>query len=361
MKNKHGRKSQKCSITNTAALQLCAAVLASQGAMSAHAFEIESGNSDVKIQWDNTLKYSAASRLQDASGTLLANPNQDDGDRNFGKGLISNRVDLLSEFDVKYKDHMGGRVSGAAWYDSIYHQTNDNNSPGTANNISVPYNQFNSATRSLHGGSGEILDAFVYDTDNIGSIPSTIRLGRHTVLYGETLFFGSNGIAGGQAPIDVVKLLSVPSSQFKEIVRPVKQLSTQFQVKDNLAIGAYYQFEWRKTLIPDEGSYFSNADVLDGSERFFLGPPFPPGATLFHTQDQAAKNSGQGGMQLRWRPSNLDVDLGLYAIRYNEKTAQFYASTFRTGGPLNPAIGEFGNYQRVYPEGVKAIGLPTSH
>ncbi|SFB34619.1 Protein of unknown function [Collimonas sp. OK607] len=360
MKKKHGRKSQRGFVTNTTALQLFAAVLASQGAMSAHAFEIESGNPDVKIHWDNTLKYSTAFRLKDASGTLLADPNQDDGDRNFGKGVISNRVDLLSEFDVKYKDHMGVRVSGAAWYDSIYHQTNDNNSPGTANNISVPYNQFNSATRSLHGGSSEILDAFVYDTDNIGGIPSTVRLGRHTVLYGETVFFGSNGIAGGQAPTDVVKLLSVPGSQFKEIVRPVNQLSTQFQVKDNLAIGAYYQFEWRKTLIPGEGSYFSGGDVVDGSERFFLGPPFPPGAALFHTRDQAAKNSGQGGMQIRWRPSNLDVELGLYAIRYNEKTPQFYASTVLTGGTLNPAIGEFGTYQLVYPEGVKAYGASFS-
>src|SRR5689334_3516154 len=59
--------------------------------------EINGGNPDVKVRWDNTLKYSAAFRLKDASDALVNNPpasiNQDDGDRNFGMGLISNRLD----------------------------------------------------------------------------------------------------------------------------------------------------------------------------------------------------------------------------------------------------------------------------
>ena len=35
---------------------------------------------------------------------------------NFDKGLISNRVDILSAFDLSYKRKYGFRVSGAAWY-----------------------------------------------------------------------------------------------------------------------------------------------------------------------------------------------------------------------------------------------------
>jgi len=53
----------------------------------------------VKLRWDNTLKYSDAFRLKDQSRRLIADPNSDDGDRNFDKGIISNRLDLLSELD----------------------------------------------------------------------------------------------------------------------------------------------------------------------------------------------------------------------------------------------------------------------
>ncbi|MCP4712164.1 MAG: DUF1302 domain-containing protein, partial [Planctomycetes bacterium] len=91
--------------------------------------------------------YSAGFRVDGQSDTLTdsarnpGNLNQDDGDRNFDRGLISNRFDLLSEFDVIYKG-WGVRLSGAAWYDFVYNTDNDNNSPATANAYSVPHDEF---------------------------------------------------------------------------------------------------------------------------------------------------------------------------------------------------------------------------
>ena len=316
-----------------------------------HAMPLTASDADLKIQLDTTAKYSAAFRLKSASPTLLADINQDDGDRNFDKGLISDRVDVLSEFDVRYKDSLGLRVSAAGWYDTVYHQSNDNNSPTTANNISVPYNRFNGDTRKLHGGDFDVLDAFVFASGNVGDMPGTVRLGRHSVLYGESLFFGNNGIAGGQSPIDAIKLLSVPNTQFKEIIRPVPQISGQLQVRSNLAIGAYYQFRWEKTLIPSEGSYFSTADVLEGGERFLFGPVDPTtgqGPAAVRDRDINPKNSGQGGLQARWRPEWADVELGFYAIRYSDKTPQAY---------LFPSEGR---YQLAYAEDIKAYGTSFS-
>jgi len=307
--------------------------------------------SDLKLQLDTTVQYSQAFRLKNRLQTLIADPNQDDGDRNFNRGLISNRLDALSEFDLRYKDTAGLRVSGAGWYDSVYHGTNDNNSPTTANNVSVPYNEFNKHTRLLHGGDAEILDALVFANERIGSMPATIRLGRHSLLYGESLFFGNNGIAGGQSPIDAIKLLSVPNSQFKEIIRPVEQASAQLQVLTNLAIGGYYQFQWHPTRIPSEGSYFSTADVLEGGERFLFGPVNPVtrlGPAANRDRDLRPENSGQGGVQARWRPEGHDLELGLYAIRYHDKTPQAYLF------PLE------GRYQLVYPEGIRAYGTSFS-
>nr|WP_323054909.1 DUF1302 family protein [Dechloromonas sp. A34] len=143
--------------------------VAAGGAAEAAAFDID--NPDVKISWDNTFKYSAGWRVRDINARVADNSigpqaNTNDGDQNFKKGsMISNRLDLLSEFDFRYKSAYGFRVSGAAWYDDVYRQTNDN--PGAlggalVNSTSVPYNEFTDETKKLHGRKAEFRDVFAY-------------------------------------------------------------------------------------------------------------------------------------------------------------------------------------------------------
>jgi hypothetical protein len=221
---------------------------------ASQAFQIQTGNADIRMLWDTTVKYSAAYRLEDADDDLLSEPfagwfNTDDGNRNFRKkGLISNRLDILSEFEFVYKRHFGMRLSGAAWYDSVYNDSNDNNSPSTANQLSTSYNEFTDDTQELHGRKAELLDAFAFGKVNLVGSPLTFRVGKHTMLWGESLFFGANGIANGQASVDVIKAVSVPNTQFKELMRPVEQLSAQVQLTPRFSLGAYYQ--WRRTSPP---------------------------------------------------------------------------------------------------------------
>lgn len=331
---------------------------------SAYAFEFETGNPDLKVRWDNTVKYSAASRVKEASTTLTtltASPNQDDGDRNFKKGLISNRADLLTELDVTYSN-VGFRLSGAAWYDDVYNRANDNDSPGTTNHVSRAFNEFTSATQKLHGRKGELLDAFVFGKADLGESRLTYRLGRHTLLWGESLFFGANGIAAGQAPIDIVKALSVPNTQFKELIRPTQQISGQLQINPTVSVGAYYQLRWEKHRFPAVGSYFSNIDQIDdGGERLIVGAPGGPFAAapaFFRGDDIKAKNSGQGGLQLRYRSEAIDTDFGLYAMRFHDKSPQLYMRP--VAGLPNFATGEVGKYLWVYPENIKMYGASFS-
>lgn len=315
------------------------------------AAEFDMGNADVKIRWDNTVKYSAALRVKERSADLTPayNPNLDDGDYNFNRGVVSNRIDLLSEFDAVYQGNLGVRISAAGWYDTVYNRSNDN--PGVAggavpNALSVPPNQFTRATRDLQGRNAEVLDAFMFGKSNLGDMPVSGRLGKHSLLWGESLFFGSNGIAGGQAPIDYVKLLSVPSSQFKEIIRPVNQASGQLQISPTVSIGAYVQFGWEANRIPASGSYLSRADIFDaGGEHLYL-PPFL-GGPVNRAGNIDARNSGQGGVQLRWRSESIDTDFGFFAIRYHDKDFQVY---------LHPGQ----DYSLVYHEGVKAFGASLS-
>ncbi|RTR53441.1 DUF1302 domain-containing protein [Pseudomonas aeruginosa] len=328
------------------------------GLPEAKAFEFDTGNPDLRTRWDNTLKYSAAWRTRDPSSKLTEGQtalNLDDGDRNFDKGLISNRLDLLSEFDITY-GNIGARVSGAAWYDDVYNKGTDNNDPGRANSYSVKYDEFTDDTRTLHGRKGELLDAFIFGKTDIGDMPASGRLGRYAMQWGESLFYGMNGIAGGMAPIDVVKGLSVPNTQFKELIRPVQQVSGQLQLTPDVSIGAYYQFEWEANRLPAAGSYFSTDDFFgDGNERMFIGAPLFPGAqplAFYHGNDKEAKDSGQGGLQLRWRTES--VDWGVYAIRFHDKNPQLNVRPDFAN--LNPLSGKAGEYYWVYPEGISALG-----
>jgi hypothetical protein len=322
-------------------------------AWQAGAFDIPTG-SDVKIHWDTTLRLSTALRVQTRSTKLVTDINADDGDRDFLPGIISARGDILSELDVTYR-FIGGRLSGSGWYDLIYNLSNANDSPATVNAYSVPYDHFTNATRNLHGRYAQLLDAFVFVRD-VADIPASVRVGRHALLWGESLFMADNGISYAQAPFDAIKALSIPGTQAKEIFLPVWQAWAQVRPLSGLSLEAFYQFEWRKTRTPAVGSYFSPVDVLDvGGERLFVEGP--PGAALFRGDDLDARNSGQWGISVRYRAERIDTEFGLYYINFHDKFSQLY---LLPGAVVDPAIGEVGQYILVFPEDIKLLGSSFS-
>lgn len=331
-----------------------AGVLAGGGDVAAASFDV--GVPGLKVTWDNTIKYSNAFRVKSQDSTLLSNPNADDGDRNFDRGLISNRLDLLSELDVKYQN-FGARVSGAGWYDTVYNSENDN--PGFAggafpNQRSTDFDEFTSRTRDLHGRKAELLDAFVYSRFDVAEMPALVRLGQHGMVWGESLFFGSNAIAGAMAPVDATKLISVPKTQFKEAIRPVQQFSGQIQLTPEVTLGAYYQFRYEPNRIPAVGSYFSGIDTnVDGAEQMLLGPA----GVAPRLSDQEGRNSGQWGLQLRIRGE--ETDYGIYVVRFHNKSHQLVTNLINVtpgGAPtLLPA-----SYYVAYHEGITAYGVSAS-
>lgn len=329
------------------------------GLVEARAIEIEVGNPDVALRWDNTVKYSAAARLKSANPVLLSNPNNDDGDRNFGKGLISSRLDWLTEADLTWRKQFGGRISAAAWYDTVYLRANDN--PGFAggafpNQSSVPANEYTRATRDVHGRDAELLDAFVFGRFELGEMNASVRAGRHSLLWGESLFFGSNAIAGGQMPVDAVKLVSVPGTQFKEAIRPVGMLSAQLQVNSSVSVGGYVQTQWQSNRTAAVGSYFSNTDpAIDGGENLLLGA----GLSAPRLPDQKARSGGQGGLQLRVRGESTDY--GVYLIRFHNKTPQLVPVLAMLTPPAVPEPTAVpSGYRLAYHEGITALGASAS-
>ena len=349
------------------------ALAAALAAGAAHAVGIDLGESDWSLRFDNTVKAGLMARTQNADPALVdsfrllvpgvpasAFPqalNFNAGDDNFRKrGLVSERLDLLSEFDAVYRKDYGLRLSAAAWYDAAYRGKTDATDPV---NGQTPGNEFPEHTRKLAGRKAELLDAFVFGGFDLGDGRKlNARLGRHALQYGESLFFGDNGIARAQGPIDILKLLGSPNAQFKGIIRPVPQLSAQLQVTPEVSVGGYVQFRWEADRLPPAGSYFSSSNTIWGSEQpEFVGIPNVGNFVLGPGGDRKPKNSGQFGLQLKWRLA--DTDLGFYAARYHDKGGQLYGQLNAQGTP-GPGGTLPGSWYFVFPEAVKTYGVSAT-
>ena len=74
-------------------------------AAPAQAMEFDTGNPDLEVRWDNTIRYNLGIRTgqQNKSG-IGNNPTFDEGEFLFDNGdVVANRFDLLTELDVVYK------------------------------------------------------------------------------------------------------------------------------------------------------------------------------------------------------------------------------------------------------------------
>jgi hypothetical protein len=323
-----------------------------------NAASIDFGSRDIDARWTNTLKYSAALRLDDVDETVSGrnfNPNLDGGDHNFDSGVISNRVDVLTEFDFRYKRKIGFRVSATGWYDTIYNDDTDSNL-GIPNILGIPNNEFSEQTRDLHGRDVEIMDAFVFGSTKVAGVNVSAKIGQFAQLYGESLFFGANGIANAQASPDLIKALSVPGSLVKEILRPVQQIDVKLRINSNVNVGGYYMFEWEPARLPGSGSYFSFADHAGAGGNVVFFPDIYTGMAapivMTRNKDIEPSDSGQFGLELKYKYD--DTEIGLYATNHHDKFPQFYFHANPIGGST-PST-----YSLVYAEDIETYGLSVS-
>lgn len=307
-----------------------------------------SPSTDLKIDWDTTLTYGASWRVEDRDERLVdptinpANFNKDDGDRNFNKGLISNRISITTEMDLNYRNDFGVFLRARAYYDDVYHHSNDNDSPATSNNLSVPFNEFTRATRKRHGDEAEMLDYFVYGNFDIAGNNLNLRLGSQVASWGESVFV-VGGISTAQSPLDATQL-GVPGVELKDIFLPTEQVFAQLELSDILSVEAYYQLEWDKTRLVAAGSYFSADDFFDEGGEFLAFPTF----ALTRGIDTRADDDGQYGIAVRYLAESLNyTDFGFYVLNYHDKLPIFDLSKAATAG----------TYALAYTEDIKLYGV----
>jgi hypothetical protein len=340
----------------------CIGVVAAVGmhSQNAYAYNLYDGTlngQSLEINLDTTVEYSNFYRVNDASARLAGptNANGNEGDSDFRHGFVSNEFDVTPVFDFKM-GNFGAHISGELYLNTSYLEKNQNNQPDTFNPISPATNRdFTSATRNINGQNAVLLDAFAYDGVNFGANNQqtfTLKVGRQTLLWGQSLFFTSNGIAAGQAPVDIIKSESLPNAQTQQVVLPVGQVVATYQPNTWLTLQGYYQFEWEPDNFQGVGAYFSTSDLFDkGGQRLILGPDM----FLDRVKDNRPPiNNGQFGASVQATLGGYDV--GLYGLRFDAKTPEIYTGAqVAAKGP-----GNVGSYWLVYPRDIQLYGASIS-
>lgn len=334
---------------------------------NAAAFEIDSGNPDVSVRWDNTVRYNAAQRVKGRSSIIGNSIIADEGDYSFDKGdMVANRLDLLTELDVVFKKDFGFRVSGAAWYDGAYGSTSRSN-PDLKDQLGRPAapsyinNQYSNYTKRYYAGpSGELLDAFVFGNIDAGDVPVRMKAGRHTVFWGESLFLGGalHSVSYSQNPLDLQKGFATPGTEAKELFRPLNQLSAQAQLTDTLSVAAQYFLQWESYRYPEGGTYLGPVDfAFNGPDRI-VQATHPVLGPLGYTRGNPVTpkdNNGEFGVNARWSPEALDGTVGFYYRRFADKLPQALVTQIRTAGGF-PLAGS-SQYNLIYANDIDLFGI----
>jgi hypothetical protein len=314
----------------------------------AAAVPIDVGNTEAELRFDNTIRYNAGWRMERRDQVLADTWGLQGGEYKFGKGdLITNRLDLLTELDFVYKKAYGFRVSAASWYDAAYDKTVKGNPAYQAAGLGTAYpgNVYTPAVARYYLHSGEFLDAFVFGRVDLGADkPLDLKLGRHTVIYGEALFSPIHGASYSQGPVDFRKALATPGVEAKELFLPINQLSGHLQLSEHLSVNAQYFLEWKPYRIYEGGTYFTFADPFFQGGTNFLGIPFSGDVTT--GPDAKPKDRGNWGVNVKWSPEWLKGTGGLTVRRFDDKVM----------GVLSPG-GTFSELHNAYAKDVKLMGL----
>lgn len=331
-------------------------------AAPAQAMEINTGNPDLEVRWDNTIRYNLGVRTDQRNKSGIGNnPTFDEGEFRFDNGdVVTNRFDLLTEFDLVYQQKYGFRVSAAGWYDNAYRDGKARRNPAipapaqpAGSYVGDNYTAY--TDRYYAGPSGEIMDAFAFGSFDVAGAPMSLKAGRHTVFWGETLLLGGalHGVSYAQMPVDLAKGFATPGAEAKELFRPLNSISGTVQPTTELSFGAQYFFDWESFRYPEGGTFLGPGDfAFNGPQQQFTTLGLLPRSAA-HEPDK----SGDFGLSARWSPEALDGTLGFFYRNYTDKLNAVLATGGATPSPTNPLGLQYGQF---YAENIDLFGMSLS-
>ena len=278
-------------------------------------------NDAVRIQLDSTLSYGLMWRVESrdkdiiglANGGTKHSVNYDDGNLNYGRGLISNAIKLTSELDID-AGWIGAFIRATGFYDYENEKKSRDRTDLTSD------------ARDAVGSDIDLLDCYLWITHEIGGMPFQIRLGDQIVSWGESTFI-QNSINSINS-VDVSKF-RVPGAELKEGLTPEGILWATISPTENLSIEAFYEYDWEETKLDPMGTYFSGADFIgEGATKLMLGFGAVPDMGDAPVEDtfmgvprgktDYADSQGQYGVALRYYSEALhSTEFSVYAMNYH--------------------------------------------
>ncbi len=367
---------------------LSATVFLSVFDVPASAFQFEKG--DLQGSLDTTLSYGLRWRVQGRDKDIIGltnggnafSVNGDNGNLNYGTGLVNNAPKITSDLELNYLN-FGAFVRGSAFYD--FQMEN-----GSKKKI-----ELTDDAMDLVGSDAKILDAYLSGNFDIADLPLEIRVGDQVVSWGEGTFFqgGINAIN----PIDV-GAIRLPGAELREALVPEGMVYAAMGVTDNVSFEGLYLYDWDNSDIDPPGSYFATTDVAGaGGKKVMLafGSISDEGTDLgplgFNPDFLAVKrgpsdnadDQGQYGGAIRYFAEALnDTEFGFYFVNYHSRVpllsartgteegvaasspAGFAQTLAAVGGDVATAAAltvnnysKTGYYYLEYPEDIQMFGL----
>jgi hypothetical protein len=334
--------------------KLAVAALAGLASL-ASARELDLGVPELEARLDGTLRYNLGVRTDPVDDEIARNPVFAGGEGRVDQwGVTTNRLDLLAELDLTWLGRYGARVTGAGWYDDAYRGA-------TASSTYVGRDFSGFTLDRYRGPYGELLDAFAFARLHAGAVPVTVKAGRHTIYWGESLMQAGaiHGISYSQMPLDLAKGAATPGVEAKELFRPLAGVSAQAQLTPALSLAGQVFLEWEPYLFSEGGTFLGGADsTFSGPDGFFPPTPGPPTMFLRNGGTSEPRGAGDFGLALRWGPEWLQGTLGLYYRRFTDKVgAVLLTENPGDVGPLSPTFDSPFQYHQYYGEDVDLLGV----
>lgn len=306
--------------------------------------------------FDTTLSLGLQWRVQSPDPSLIDQHNggsgnnlinNDEGNRNFERGLISTALKATHDLELAH-DNLGAFLRGSYFYDF---KLDD-------------HDNLSEVAKQQVAKDAKLLDAYVYGDFTVGGKALQLRLGNQVVNWGESTFI-PNGISIIN-PVDVAKL-RVPGAEIREALLPSPMIWASQELTDDLSAEAFYIARSSTVEIDPQGTYFSDNDVISpGADSLVAGFGVPDengnipalgindGRFLMpRGPTDYARNGGEYGLALRaYAPRLNHTEFGFYYINYHSRLPLVSFVSSPSGQPPSQA-----SYFVEYPEDIRLYGL----
>jgi len=256
-----------------------------------------------------------------ANGGNSPNTNLDNGDLNWGKGPVSAPLRATEELKLD-KGDFGFFARATEFFDFV-----------ESDSHATDFQPLSHEAVNQAGFGGRLLDAYAYGHIDPFDHRVDFRIGRMALNWGESTFIP--GGINAFNPFDVTALRS-PGSELREAILPIPVTDFSTKLTRDLSVEAYYQWQWQKTDIDPNGTFFStndlaspgsNYETLNGDtfadKRFAADQPLIPGIVNLPGNlvtprglDHDPSNWNQYGVAFRYTAPWLhDSEFGFYYVQ----------------------------------------------